>query len=188
MRRFLKVDDHFLIILNFPGSRKKTFTETASVFQILEKTCFWIPLFILFNKEALEKMIIFSWSNTFILYAKIPRILIFSLWEEILSQNVQIFPFLERAIFSLFSSRKDAYFFVFVTQKRYGNVTFSNYGNVRKSTKISHFRIYLFSRIYTMRKDVILCTVTISILIPLYFEYPTTSKFNFIGFCLLFYF
>ena len=51
-------------------------------------------------------------------------------------RNFRIFPFVEKAIFSLFSSRKDAHFFDFVTQKRYGNVTFSDYGNVRKSPKI----------------------------------------------------
>ena len=116
-----------------------------------------MPFFILFNKEALEKMIISSCSNIFILYTKIPCMLIFSLWQEIVFQNFKIFPFLEKAIFSLFSSRKDAHFFVFVTQKRYGNVTFLDYGNVRKSPKITSFRI--FSRIYTMRKNVILCSV-----------------------------
>ena len=62
----------------------------------------------------------------------------------------EIFRYL-KAIFSLLSSRKHAHFFVFVTQKRYGNVTFPDYGNVRKSSKISSFHI--FSRIYTMRKD-----------------------------------
>ena len=116
-----------------------------------------MPFFILFNKEALEKMIISSFSNIFILYTKIPCILIFSLWEEIVFGIFHIFPFLEKAIFFLFSSRKDAHFFVFVTQKRYGNVTFSNYGNVRKSPKMPSFRT--FSRIYTMRKDMALCSV-----------------------------
>ena len=116
-----------------------------------------MPFFILFNKEALEKMIISSCSNIFILYTEIPCILIFSLREEIVLGIFQMFPFLEKAIFSLFSSRKDAHFFVFVTRKRYGNVTFSDYGNVRKSPKIPSFRI--FSRIYTMRKDMILSSV-----------------------------
>ena len=63
------------------------------------------------------------------MYTKIPIILIFSLWEETVFRNFEIFPFLEKAIFSLFSSRKDAHLFVFVTQKRYGNVTVSDYGN-----------------------------------------------------------
>ena len=117
-----------------------------------------MPFFILFHKEALEKMIISSCSNIFILYTKIPCMLIFSLWQEIVFQNFKIFPFLEKAIFSLFSSRKDAHFFVFVTQKRNGNVIFSDYGNLRKSPKILSFRI--FSRIYTIRKDVILCSVS----------------------------
>ena len=61
-------------------------------------------------------------------------------------RNFWVFSFLEKAIVSLFSSRKDAHFFVLVTQKRYGNVTFSDYRNVRKLPKISYFRI--FSRIY----------------------------------------
>ena len=71
-------------------------------------------------------------------------------------QNFRIFPFLEKGIFSLCSSGTDAHFFVFVTQKRYGNVTFSDYRNVGKSPKMSSFRI--FSRIFTMRKDRILCS------------------------------
>ena len=66
-------------------------------------------------------------------------------------RNFRIFPYLEKAIFSLFSSKKDAHFFIFVTQKIYGNVAFSDYGNVRKSPEISSFRIFL--RIFTMGKD-----------------------------------
>ena len=81
---------------------------------------------------------------------------IFIVRRDCVFRNFRIFLFLEKATFFLFSSRKDAHFFVFVTQKRYGNVTLSHYGNVRKSPKISSFRI--FSRIYTMRKDVILCS------------------------------
>ena len=58
----------------------------------------------------------------------------------------QIFPFLEKAIFSLFSSRKDAHLFVFVTQKRYGNVTVSDYGNVRKYPK---YRLFVYFHVFT---------------------------------------
>ena len=81
---------------------------------------------------------------------------IFIVRRDCVFRNFRIFSFLEKAIFSLFSSRKDAHFFVFVTQKRYGNVAFSDYGNVRKSPKISSFRI--FSHIFTMRKDMVLCS------------------------------
>ena len=42
--------------------------------------------------------------------------------------------------------------FVLVTQKRYGNVTFSDNGNVRKSPK------YRLFAMYTIRKDAILCS------------------------------
>ena len=82
---------------------------------------------------------------------------IFIVRRDCVFRNFRIFSFLEKAIFSLSSSKKDAHFFVFVTQKRYGNVAFSDYGNVRKSPKISSFRI--FSRIFTMRKDMVLCSV-----------------------------
>ena len=81
---------------------------------------------------------------------------IFIVRRDCVFRNFRIFSFLEKAIFSLFSSRKDAHFFVFVTQKRYQKVTFSDYGKITESPKISPFRI--FSRIYTMRKDVILCS------------------------------
>ena len=104
------------------------------------------------------------------MYTKIPIILIFSLWEEIVFRNFEIFPFLEKAIFSLFSSRKDAHFFVFVTQKRYGNVTFSDYGNVRKSPKISSFCI--FSRIFTPYEKMWFCAA-----FPLLYMFLLTTKF-----------
>ena len=81
---------------------------------------------------------------------------IFIVRRDCVFRNFHKFPFLEKAIFSLFSSRKDTHFFVFITQKTYGNVTFSDYENVRKSPKISSFCI--FSRIYTMQKDAILCS------------------------------
>ena len=83
---------------------------------------------------------------------------IFIVRRDCVFRNFRIFPFVEKAVFSLFSSRKDAHVFVFVTQKRYRNVVFSDYGNVRKSHKISTFCI--FSRILTMRKDRILCSDT----------------------------
>ena len=99
--------------------------------------------FILFNKEALEKVIILSCSNIFLVHEN--------------TKYTDIF-IVRRVCFPKFSSRKDAHFFVFVTQKSNGNVTFSDYGNLRKSPKISSFRI--FSRIYTIRKHVILCSVS----------------------------
>ena len=81
---------------------------------------------------------------------------IFIVRRDCVFRNFRIFPFQEKAVFSLFSSRKDAHFFVFVSQKRYGNVVFSDYGNFRKSPKTSYFRISL--RIFTMRKSRILCS------------------------------
>ena len=83
---------------------------------------------------------------------------IFIVRRDCVFRNLRIFPFLEKAVFFLFSSRKDAHLFVFVMQKRYGNVVFSEYGNFRKSTKISSFRI--FSRFFSMRKERILCSGT----------------------------
>ena len=82
---------------------------------------------------------------------------VFIVGRDNVFRNFRIFPFLEKAVFSLFSSRKDAHFFIFVAKKRYGNAVFSDYGNFRKFPKISSFRI--FSRIFTMRKERILCSV-----------------------------
>ena len=79
---------------------------------------------------------------------------IFIVRRDCVFRNFPMFPFLEKAVFSLLSSRKDAHFFVFVAQERYGNVVFSDYGNFRESPKISSFRI--FSRIFTMRKERVL--------------------------------
>ena len=66
---------------------------------------------------------------------------IFIVRRDCVFRNFRIFSFLEKAIFSLLSSRKDVHFFVFVTQKRYGNVAFSDYGNVRKFPKY-HLFVY----------------------------------------------
>ena len=81
---------------------------------------------------------------------------IFIVRRDCVFRNFRIFPFLEKAVFSLLSSRKDTHVFIFVMQKRYGNVVFSDYGNLRKFSKISSFR--KFSRIFTMRKERILCS------------------------------
>ena len=112
-----------------------------------------MPFFIFFNQKALEKMIISSCNNIFI-YENTIYTDIFIVRRHCVFRNFRIFPFLEKAVFSLFSSRKDAHFFIFVTQKRYRNVVFSDYGNFRKFPKISSFCI--FSRIFIMRKEKIL--------------------------------
>ena len=94
-------------------------------------------------------------------------------------RNFRIFPFLEKAMFFLFSSRKDVHFFVFVTQKRCGNLTFSDYGNLRKLPGISSF--YMFSRIYAMRNDVILFSFRF-FLLELYYQFLNfirKERFNF---------
>ena len=66
---------------------------------------------------------------------------VFIVGRDCVFRNFRIFPFLEKAVFSLFSSRKDVHFFIFVTQKRYGNVVFSDYGNFRKFP-IIHLFVY----------------------------------------------
>ena len=71
--------------------------------------------------------------------------------------NFQIFPFLEKAIFSLFSSRKYAHFFVLVTQKRYRSVTLSDYENVRKSSKI--YRLSVYFHVFTPCEKMWFCAV-----------------------------
>ena len=71
-------------------------------------------------------------------------------------RNFRIFSFLEKAIFSLFSSRKDAHFFVFVTLKRYGNVAFSDYGNVRKSPK---YHLFVYFCVFSPCEKIGFCAV-----------------------------
>ena len=111
-----------------------------------------MTFFILFNKETLEKMIISSYSNIFIVYENTMHADIFIVRRDCF----QIFS-------DIFISRKGDIFLVFIQNRcsficsRYGNVTFSDYRNVRKSPKIWSFRI--FSRIYNIRKDAILCSV-----------------------------
>ena len=71
---------------------------------------------------------------------------IFIVRRDCVFRNFRIFPFLEKTVFSLFSSRKGAHLFFFVTQKRYGNMVFSDYG--RPSVlELLILKSYLFKHI-----------------------------------------
>ena len=67
-------------------------------------------------------------------------------------RSFRIFPFLEKAIFFLFPSRKDAHFFVFVYPEKDGNVTFSDYKNERENPQIYHLFVYF--HVFTPREKI----------------------------------
>ena len=114
-----------------------------------------MTFFILFNKEALEKMIISSCSNIFLVYEN-------TNYTDIFIVRRDCFP----KFSNISISRKGDIFLVFI-QKRCSFICFRYSEKIRKCDifglrkcqkipKIPSFR--LFSRIYTIRKDVILCS------------------------------
>ena len=117
-----------------------------------------MTFFILFSKEALEKMIISSCSNIFLVYQNTKYTDIFIVRRDCFPKFSDISISRKGDIFLVFIQKRCSFLCFRYSEIKNGNVTFSDYGNLRKSPKISHFRI--FSRIYTIRKDVILRSVS----------------------------
>ena len=117
-----------------------------------------MTFFILFNKEALEKVIILSCSNLFLVHENTMYTDIFIVRRDCFPKFSDICTCRKGNIFLVFIQKRCSFLCFRYSEIKNGNVTFSDYGNLRKSPKISPFRI--FSRIYTIRKDVILRSVS----------------------------
>ena len=117
-----------------------------------------MTFFILLNKEALEKVIILSCRNLFLVHENTMYTDIFIVRRDCFPKFSDICTCRKGNIFLVFIQKRCSFLCFRYSEIKNGNVTFSDYGNLRKSPKILPFRI--FSRIYTIRKDVILRIVS----------------------------
>ena len=81
---------------------------------------------------------------------------IFIVRRDCVFQNFRIFPFLEKAIFSLFSSRKDAHFFFSSLRK---DMEIWNFRIMEMSENPQKYHLFVYFRVFSPCKKIGFCAV-----------------------------